>query len=54
MSKKKARVRIALELPQELRKQLESVAESEDRSLSAAIRQLLLRALASSEKEKIA
>jgi hypothetical protein len=53
VKKKAPRVRIALELPRELRTQLESEAERQDRSLSAAIRQLLVRAL-ETQKEKIA
>lgn len=48
--RKKRRVRIALELPKDLRLQLESSARSQDRSLSAEIRTLLLRALAQNEK----
>ena len=50
MTAKAKRTRIALELPKDLKSRLENAAREDDRSLSAMIRQLLLRALAQNEK----
>jgi metal-responsive CopG/Arc/MetJ family transcriptional regulator len=43
-------IRVTVDMPREMAAELEAKAEKEDRSRSAVIRQLLLRALAANEK----